>query len=86
MRNEKYQKLVEKLLDLADVKINGSRDWDIQVHNNKFYKRVITEAELGLGESYMDGWWDAEKIDELIYKIIRAELQYKIKHNYKIYA
>jgi cyclopropane-fatty-acyl-phospholipid synthase len=84
MSNEKYQKLIEKLLDLADIKINGTRVWDIQVHNDKFYKRVIKEAELGLGESYMDGWWETEQIDELIYKIIRAELQNKIKHNFKI--
>lgn len=79
-----YKKLAEDLLNLAGIKINGSNPWDIKVHNNRFYKRVITQAELGLGESYMDGWWDAEKIDELIFRIVRANLQNKVKRNLKI--
>ena len=49
------KKQVQKLLDLADVKINGDRPWDIQVHNKNFYKRVLSGGSLALGESYMDG-------------------------------
>ena len=33
------------------MKINGSNSWDIQVHNDKFYQRAITEGELGIGEA-----------------------------------
>jgi cyclopropane-fatty-acyl-phospholipid synthase len=84
MKSEKYKRVVEKLLNMAGIKINGSHPWDIQINNERFYKCVITEVELGMGESYMEGWWDAEKVDELICKIIRAELQNKIKHNFKI--
>ena len=84
MKSEKYKRVVEKLLNMAGIKINGSHPWDIQINNERFYKRVITEVELGMGESYMEGWWDAEKVDELICKIIRADLQNKIKHNLKI--
>jgi cyclopropane-fatty-acyl-phospholipid synthase len=32
----------------------------------------------------MDGWWDAEKLDELIYRIVHSDLQNKVNHNYKI--
>jgi len=84
MKSEKYKRVVEKLLNMAGIKINGSHSWDIQIQNERFYKRVITEVELGMGESYMEGWWDAKKVDELICKIIRADLQNKIKHNFKI--
>ncbi|KPK58367.1 MAG: cyclopropane fatty acyl phospholipid synthase, partial [Gemmatimonas sp. SG8_38_2] len=56
---------VERLLSLADVKIDGDRPWDIQVHDEAFYARVLAEGALGLGESYMDGWWDCERLDEL---------------------
>lgn len=80
----KYKSLVKELLSLAEIEINGSKPWDIQVHDDRFYKRVITEVELGLGESYMDGWWDVEKIDEMIYRIVRADLQNKVKRNLKI--
>ncbi len=84
MKNEKYKRLVEKLLDLAGIQINGNRAYDIQVKDDRFYKRAVTEVELGMGESYMDDWWDVEKLDELIYKILRADLLNKVKRNYKI--
>jgi len=82
--SEKYQKLTEEILEIAGVKINCSNPWDIQVHNENFYRRAITEGELGIGESYMDGWWDAEKIDEFIYKILRAQLDQKIRRKWTI--
>ena len=84
MGYNKYQSLVKELLSLANIEINGSNPWDIQVHDDRFYKRAVTEVELGLGESYMDNWWDVEKLDEMIYQIIRADLQNKVKHNLKV--
>jgi cyclopropane-fatty-acyl-phospholipid synthase len=75
--NDKYKKTVEEILGLAGVEINGSNPWDIRIHNDEFYRKVITEGELGMGESYMDNWWDAEKIDELIFKIAKARLKKK---------
>jgi cyclopropane-fatty-acyl-phospholipid synthase len=80
----KYKKITEEILDYAGVKINGPNPWDIIVHNDDFYKRAITEGELGVGESYMDGWWDAEKVDELICKILQAQLDEKIKRKFSI--
>jgi len=82
----KYKKLTEEILELAGIRINGSNPWDIQVHNEEFYKRAITEGELGLGESYMDGWWDAEKIDEFIYKVLNAQLDEKLLRKVSILA
>jgi cyclopropane-fatty-acyl-phospholipid synthase len=84
MESNKYRSLVTELFSLAGIQINGSNSWDIQVHDERFYKRAVTEVELGLGESYMDGWWDVEKLDEMIFRIIRADLQNKVKHNLKV--
>ncbi len=82
--NNKYKSLVKELLSLAEIEINGSNPWDIQVHDERFYKRAVTEVELGLGESYMDNWWDVEKLDEMIYRIVRADLQNKVRRNLKV--
>ncbi len=84
MENRKYKKLLEELLSLADIKINGNRSIDIQIFDERFYKKAIIEAELGLGESYMDRWWDVENLDEMIFNILRADLQNKVKRNYKV--
>jgi cyclopropane-fatty-acyl-phospholipid synthase len=68
------QQTVQELLAKAQVHINGSQPGDILVHNDQFYGRVLAEGSLGLGESYMDGWWDAPQLDEFFYKIHSVEL------------
>ncbi len=82
--NNKYKFLAEDILRIAGIEINGSNPWDIQVYNDKFYRRVLTEGDLGLGEAYMDEWWDVPKLDEFIFKVLRAKLEDKIKYNFKI--
>src|SRR3990167_1701282 len=73
------KKTVEDILKLADVSLNGNQDWDIKVKDEHLYKRVIRHGSLGLGEAYMDGWWECKSIDILIEKLLHAELESKIK-------
>lgn len=75
--------VVEEILAQADVKINGDRPWDIQVNDERFYNRILKEGSLGLGESYMDEWWDCEALDECIFHILRADLEKKIKPSWE---
>ena len=84
MASQKSETIVRELLELADVEVNGKNPWDIQVHNPNFYNRVLQETSLGLGESYMDGWWDCEAMDELIFRVLNANLDSKVKGNWKI--
>lgn len=71
----------QQLLAAADIKINGSRPWDIQVHNEHLYARIISNGSLGLGESYMDGWWDVAELDQFFYRIAASKLDTKIPYN-----
>lgn len=77
MNNHKI--VAENILALAGIRVNGDNPWDIRVNNDHFFKRAITEGELGVGEAYMDNWWDAEKIDEFIYRILIADLEERIR-------
>jgi cyclopropane-fatty-acyl-phospholipid synthase len=72
------------LLSLAGININGNNPYDIQVHNENFYKRALKDSALGLGESYMDGWWDCQALDQFFNKILLAKLENKIKINWKL--
>jgi cyclopropane-fatty-acyl-phospholipid synthase len=74
----RFRRKVERLLEGTDVRIDGSRPWDVQVHDERFYRRVLAEASLGLGESYMDGWWDCERIDEMMTRVLQAGLDRKM--------
>ncbi len=71
-----------KILAQADVQIDGSRPWDITVNNPKLYQRILQEGSLGLGESYMDGWWDCKDLDVFFFKVLRAELDKKLARNW----
>jgi cyclopropane-fatty-acyl-phospholipid synthase len=63
------------LLAIADIRINGARPWDIQVHDHRFFSRVLASGTLGFGESYMDGWWDCDALDEMCCRAIRSGLE-----------
>lgn len=83
MKNN-HKIIVKDVLALAGVTVNGNDPWDIRVINEDFYRRAITEGDLGVGESYMDSWWDADKIDEFICQILKAELDEKIRRKLSI--
>ncbi len=65
---------IRDLLAKAGITPNGSNSWDIQVHNPAFYSRVLAGGTLAFGESYMDGWWDAPDMSEMIAHVARAGL------------
>src|SRR5436309_3281968 len=70
----KAEDAMTNLLAFADIRINGARSWDIQVHDRRFFSRVLASGTLGFGESYMDGWWDCDALDEMCCRAIRAQL------------
>lgn len=74
-----FRKRIEYFLSLADVKVGGDRPWDLQVYNDNFFSRVMADGSLGLGESYVDNWWESNKLDEFFCRILRADLNEKFK-------
>ncbi len=76
--------IVRELLEAAGITVNGDRAFDIQVHHPETFRRILSQGELGLGESYMDGWWDCEQLDEFIAKILRANLQERVSKNWRL--
>ena len=70
---------IESILATADIRIDGNRPWDPHVYDDRFYDRVLSEGTLGVGESFTDGWWDCEALDQLICRAIRARLDTKFK-------
>ena len=65
------RRVLEDLFEGAGIQVNGDRPWDIQVFDDRFYGRVFRDGSLGLGESYMLGWWDASDLDELAFRAMR---------------
>ena len=74
-----YKNTVEKILKSVDVEINGSRPWDLQIYDDRFYSRVLRGGSLALGESYMDGWWDCKALDQLSDKLLRGRIEKQVR-------
>ena len=78
--NVKVNKINE-LMEQAGIAINGPKSWDIKLYDQRWYQRVWRDGNLGLGESYMDGWWDCEQLDEMICRLLRSGVEDKVRKN-----
>ncbi|MFH1290211.1 MAG: cyclopropane fatty acyl phospholipid synthase, partial [Nanoarchaeota archaeon] len=70
---------ITNILNKADINVNSKRPWDIQVHNENFYSRLLAGGSLALGESYMEEWWDCQRLDVFFDKILSAKLDQNTK-------
>lgn len=68
------ERIITSLLAQAGITVNGPNPFDIRVHDPDLYSRVLRDKSLGLGEAYMEGWWDCECLDELFRRLCLAEL------------
>lgn len=78
-----YKTTIKELISETGITINGTESYDIQVHNSKFYHRVLSQGSLGLGESYMEGWWDCDDLDTFFHKIFMEEIEKKVQNNWQ---
>ncbi|ATE58953.1 cyclopropane fatty acyl phospholipid synthase [Thauera sinica] len=72
------RRAVAELLAGADVEIDGERPWDMRIHHPQTAERILARGSLGVGESYMDGWWDCAQLDEFIAHVLAARLDEKV--------
>lgn len=66
------RKLIEHYAAQAGINLNH----DVEIHDERFYERVLVYGNMGLGESYVEGWWEPQdkKIDDMIDALCRANL------------
>jgi cyclopropane-fatty-acyl-phospholipid synthase len=81
--SDRHRELVESILDGVDVEIGGDRPWDIRVNDPAFFTRLLAEGSLGLGESYMDGWWDCDELDEAFGRVFAVGAQSRVPRTWK---
>src|SRR5208283_379298 len=75
---------IEEIFSAAGIFINGANPFDIRIKDERFYKRVTADGSLGLGESYMDGWWDCERLDDFFCRIMCSNADDKVKKEWKL--
>ncbi len=68
------KELIDKKLETADVIVNGERPWDLQVKDPQFYKAVALHGSMGLGNSYVNGWIEANQLDLFFEHLLNSPL------------
>jgi cyclopropane-fatty-acyl-phospholipid synthase len=74
------RKYVRYIFHRAGIRIDkkATGPFDIRIRESTDEKSLIlrigNNPSLGLGESYMEGLWDCDKLDELLYTIFKREV------------
>ncbi len=66
--------MCQSILAKAGVPINSVEPWSIQVYNEKLWDRLMSQHQLGLGEAYIEGWWDCQAIDQLVARLLDIDV------------
>ncbi len=67
---DKAKTFALSLLAQCDIPVNSAEPHSLRVHDERLWVRVISQRQLGLGEAYMEGWWESDRIDEMLTRII----------------
>ncbi|MDR3433803.1 MAG: cyclopropane fatty acyl phospholipid synthase [Rouxiella aceris] len=81
--DNQWYRIASEMLAMAGIEVNGTRPFDIRVKNPDFFKRVLQDGSLGLGESYMDNWWECDRLDIFFQRVVAAGLENKLPHHLK---
>jgi len=72
------QARIEALLNFAGVEIDGNAPTDMRVNDPRVYSRILAHGSLGLGEAYMDGWWDTGDLDGFLFRLLDTRLDERV--------
>lgn len=65
---------VHQFLSHCGLTPNGTHQADPQIHRQEFFPRVLARGSLGLGESYMEGWWSVKDLDGFLCRLLERRL------------
>ena len=78
------KEIMADLLAKADVVVDGNDPWDIRVKDDRLFHDILLRKNLGLGEGYMRGWWECERVDELICRVLKSGTADRIRGCWKM--
>jgi cyclopropane-fatty-acyl-phospholipid synthase len=76
--------LIDRLLAEAGITVDGKEPCDIRIKSPKFYRRILRDGSIGLGESYMEGWWECDALDEFFCKLFSKQIEKEFLENFNL--
>jgi cyclopropane-fatty-acyl-phospholipid synthase len=74
--------LLKEILASAGITVGGDAPWDVRVNDERAYSRLFRDGSLGFGEAYVDGWWECDALDQMIERVLRAELDKMVRKSW----
>lgn len=74
------------LVSQVDIQVGGARPWDVQVLDESFMTRVMAQGSLGLGETYVEGLWECQALDQFFDRFLSARLHKRVRPNFALIA
>jgi cyclopropane-fatty-acyl-phospholipid synthase len=84
--DRRASEILGEMLGRAGVTVGGDAPWDVQVHDARLYPRVLRDGTLGVGEAYVDGWWDSPALDQMLERVIRARVDLELRDSWILLA
>lgn len=84
MDTSKLRGFIQHILDPAGIVIDGTNPCDIRINNKQFFHRVIKDGSIGLGESFMSGWWECDRLDEFFCRLMPLRPEDVVKMSLKL--
>jgi cyclopropane-fatty-acyl-phospholipid synthase len=66
------------MLREAGITVNGDKSYDLQIHDERLWARIARHHTIAAGESYMDGWWDCDRLDELFHRVLSRNIDKRL--------
>ena len=73
-----------ELLASAGISVGGPEPWDVTVHDDRLWARVLRDGTLGGGEAYVEGWWDSRALDQTIHRLQQIKAVDALRDNWRI--
>ena len=78
------ERIVSILFGRAGISVGSSSEDDICINDPSFFSDLLFGGSIGLGDSYIAGKWDSNRIDELVFKILSSGIYQKVSRLYNI--
>jgi cyclopropane-fatty-acyl-phospholipid synthase len=78
--------VITETLAGAGITVGGDAPWDIQIRDERTFTRVLRDGTLGVGETFVEGWWDCQALDQMIARVVRARVPDELSKSWALRA
>jgi cyclopropane-fatty-acyl-phospholipid synthase len=64
--------IVTHLFERAGLRTGSSDSNDVIIHDDQFFREVLLKGSIGLGNSYVNGAWDAHSVDLVVFRLLKS--------------